>query len=76
MCDLDDTNIVYRTSMETMQEIQAEARRMLEHIPETTHFEAALRAMNTDYIRRNISPGGSADMLSLVVFLSNVVRKQ
>ena len=76
MCDLDDTNIVYRTSMETMQEVQAEARRMLEHIPETTHFEAALQAMNTDCIRRNISPGGSADMLSLVVFLSNVVRKQ
>ena len=76
MCDLDDTNIVYRTSMETMQEVQAEARRMLEHIPETTHFEAVLQAMNTDYIRRNISPGGSADMLSLVVFLSNVVRKQ
>lgn len=76
MCDLDDTNIVYRTSMETKQEVQAEARRMLEHIPETTHFEAALQAMNTDYIRRNISPGGSADMLSLVVFLSNVVRKQ
>lgn len=76
MCDLDDTNIVYRTSMETMQEVQAEARRMLEHIPETTHFEAALQAMNTDYIRRNISPGGSADMLSLVVFLSNVVHKQ
>ena len=76
MCDLDDTNIVYRTSMETMQKVQAEARRVLEHIPETTHFEAVLQAMNTDYIRRNISPGGSADMLSLVVFLSNVVRKQ
>ena len=76
MCDLDDTNIVYRTSMETMQEVQGEARRVLEHIPETTHFEAVLQAMNTDYIRRNISPGGSADMLSLVVFLSNVVRKQ
>ena len=76
MCDLDDTNIVYRTSMETMQEVQGEARRVLERIPETTHFEAALQAMNTDYIRRNISPGGSADMLSLVVFLSNVVRKQ
>ena len=76
MCDLDDTNIVYRTSMETMQEVQGEARRVLEHIPETSHFEAVLQAMNTDYIRRNISPGGSADMLSLVVFLSNVVRKQ
>lgn len=76
MCDLDDTNIVYRTSMETMQEVKAEARQMLDTSRNIVNFEAALQAMNTDYIHRNISPGGSADMLSLVVFLSCVVRKQ
>lgn len=76
MCDLDDTNIVYRTSMETMQEVKTEARQMLEASRNIVNFEAALQAMNTDYIHRNISPGGSADMLSLVVFLSCVVRKQ
>lgn len=76
MCDLDDTNIVYRTSMETMQEVKAEARQMLDASRNIVNFEAALQAMNTDYIHRNISPGGSADMLSLVVFLSCVVRKQ
>ena len=76
MCDLDDTNIVYRTSMETMQEVKTEARKMLDTYRNIVNFEAALQAMNTDYIHRNISPGGSADMLSLVVFLSCVVRKQ
>ena len=76
MCDIDDTNIVYRTSMETMQEVKAEARQMLDTSRNIVNFEAALQAMNTDYIHRNISPGGSADMLSLVVFLSCVVRKQ
>lgn len=76
MCDLDDTNIVYRTSMQTMQEVKTEARNMLDNLQNNGHVEAALQAMNTSYIRRNISPGGSADMLSLVVFLSNVVRKQ
>lgn len=76
MCDLDDTNIVYRTSMETMQEVKTEARQMLDTSRNIVNFEAALQAMNTDYIHRNISPGGSADMLSLVVFLSCVARKQ
>ena len=76
MCDLDDTNIVYRTSMETMQEVKTEARQMLDTSRNIVNFEAALQAMNTDYIHRNISPGGSADMLSLVVFLSFFVRKQ
>lgn len=76
MCDLDDTNIVYRTSMETMQEVKTEARQMLDTSRNIVNFEAALQAMNTDYIHRNISPGGSADMLSLVVFLSCIVCKQ
>ena len=76
MCDLDDTNIVYRTSIETMKEVKTEARQMLDASRNIVSFEAALQVMNTDYIHRNISPGGSADMLSLVVFLSCVVRKQ
>ena len=76
MCDLDDTNIVYRTSIETMKEVKTEAKQMLDTSRNIVNFEAALQAMNTDYIHRNISPGGSADMLSLVVFLSCIVRKQ
>lgn len=71
MCDLDDTNIVYRTSYDTMQQVKIESRRLLEDFS-----EAGMNAMNRDFISRNISPGGSADMLSLVVFLYGVLRKQ
>lgn len=71
MCDLDDTNIVYRTDVATMHGVKGEARRLL-----ADFSEAGLEAMNASFKARNISPGGSADMLSLVVFLDAVVRKQ
>ena len=71
MCDLDDTNIVHRTSLETMQRVKQEAHLLLQDFS-----EAGMETMNRDFIRQNISPGGSADMLSLVVFLYGVARKQ
>ena len=79
MCDLDDTNIVYRTSARMMQCVKAEARNLLDRYPDVydeTSLKVALEAMNSRFKALNISPGGSADMLSLVVFLHSVVRKQ
>ena len=70
MCDLDDTNIVYRTDYATMQHVKTQARHLLEDFS-----EAGIDDMNRDFISRNISPGGSADMLALVVFLFGITRK-
>ena len=70
MCDLDDTNIVYRTDYATMLQVKTEARRLLEDFS-----EAGIEDMNRDFMSRNISPGGSADMLALVVFLFGITRK-
>lgn len=70
MCDLDDTNIVYRTDYDTMLQVKTEARRLLEDFS-----EAGIEDMNRDFVSRNISPGGSADMLALVVFLFGITRK-
>ena len=70
MCDLDDTNIVYRTDYDTMLQVKTEARRLLEDFT-----EAGIGDMNRDFVSRNISPGGSADMLALVVFLFGITRK-
>lgn len=70
MCDLDDTNIVYRTDYDTMLQVKTEARRLLEDFT-----EAGIEDMNCDFVSRNISPGGSADMLALVVFLFGITRK-
>ena len=69
MCDLDDTNIVYRADLPTMQSVKTEARQLLNRFS-----VSGLEAMNRDFIARNISPGGSADMLSLVVFFHSVLN--
>lgn len=71
MCDLDDTNIVYRTSLATMLQVKEESKQLLQ-----SFSVMGLETMNSKFIRCNISPGGSADMLSLVVFLYSVMRKQ
>lgn len=71
MCDLDDTNIVYRTSLATMLQVKEESKLLLQ-----SFSVMGLETMNSKFMRCNISPGGSADMLSLVVFLYSVLRKQ
>ena len=78
MCDLDDTNIVYRTSLAMMKQVKEESRDVLRQWSETqadggTKLDAILSNMNHNFVQRNISPGGSADMLSLVVFVSGVL---
>ena len=70
MCDLDDTNIVYRTDYATMQQVKTQARHLLEDFS-----EAGIDDLNRDFVSRNISPGGSADMLALVAFLFGITRK-
>ena len=83
MCDLDDTNIVYRTSLAMMKQVKEESRDMLSRWSEATHgtpqadggtnLDTILGDMNRSFVQRNISPGGSADMLSLVVFINGVL---
>lgn len=83
MCDLDDTNIVYRTSLAMMKQVKEESRSVLSRCSEATHgtpqadggtnLDTILGDMNRSFVQRNISPGGSADMLSLVVFINGVL---
>ena len=67
MCDLDDTNVIYRTDLATAEEVKQEARALLDNFS-----EAALKDMDRHYTTRNISPGGAADMLSLTVFIGSI----
>lgn len=70
MAELDDTNIVHRSSVDTMIQVKMQARQLLNDFS-----EPGLEAMNRSFIMRNLSPGGSADMLSMVVFLHGVTRQ-
>lgn len=67
MCDLDDTNVIYRTNLATAEEVKQEARALLDNFS-----EAALKDMDRHYTTRNISPGGAADMLSLTIFIGSI----
>ena len=67
MCDLDDTNVIYRTDLATAEEVTQEARALLD-----SFSKAALKDMDRRYTARNISPGGAADMLSLTIFIGSI----
>ena len=67
MCDLDDTNVIYRTDLATAEEVKQEARALLDNFS-----KAALKDMDRHYTTRNISPGGAADMLSLTAFIGSI----
>lgn len=67
MCDLDDTNVIYRTDLATAEEVKLEARALLDNFS-----KAALKDMDRHYTTQNISPGGAADMLSLTIFIGSI----
>ena len=82
MCDLDDTNVIYRTDLATAEEVKQEARALLDSFSKAHTAEdkekriaaelLALKDMDRHYTTRNISPGGAADMLSLTIFIGSI----
>lgn len=69
MTTLDDTNILHRRGAEGLAHAEAEAARLLEDFS-----ESGLSSLNKDFISENISPGGSADMLSLTIFINSIIN--
>ena len=64
MSQLDDTNVIHRVGYDQSQQVKQEAKALLDN-----YSTASMDAMNRDYIARNISPGGSADMVALTIFI-------
>lgn len=69
MTTLDDTNILHRRGEEGLARAKSEAARLLEDFS-----ESGLSSLNKDFIRENISPGGSADMLSLTILINSIIN--
>ncbi len=68
MSTLDDTNILHRRGAEGLARAKSEAARLLEDFS-----ESGLSSLNRDFISEGISPGGSADMLSLTIFTDSII---
>ncbi len=69
MSQLDDTNVIHRVGYEQAQQVKQEAQALL-----NGYSIAGMEAMNRDFIARNISPGGSADMVALTLFIHSILN--
>ena len=69
MSQLDDTNVIHRVGYEQAQQVKHEASAMLDN-----YSNDGLEMMNRDFIARNISPGGSADMVALTIFIHSILN--
>ncbi len=69
MSTLDDTNILHRRGAEGLALAKSEAARLLGDFS-----ESGLSSLNQNFIREGISPGGSADMLSLAIFIDSIIN--
>ncbi|WP_040210115.1 triphosphoribosyl-dephospho-CoA synthase CitG [Clostridium polynesiense] len=72
----EDTTILHRHSFEVLKYVQEKSRNILSlGGMYTSEGKESIYSLDKDFIERNISPGGSADLLALTVFLSDIEDK-
>jgi triphosphoribosyl-dephospho-CoA synthase len=69
----EDSNILHRHSMDTLKMVQQKATQIIDLGGMTSEIgQAEIDTLNTEFIKDNISPGGSADLLAVTVFFNSV----
>jgi holo-ACP synthase/triphosphoribosyl-dephospho-CoA synthase len=64
-----DTNIIHRSDAETLEAIRRNAADFLASNPGPAAMAEYAAKLDRDFIAKNISPGGCADLLALTLFL-------
>ena len=73
MAELEDSTILHRHNFEVLKEVQERAREIIEKGGAYTPLGKSLcTETEIEFIERNISPGGSADLLAVTLFLHNI----
>lgn len=77
----EDTNIIYRGGEKVLRAVQEELRAFFAEpagpgIPATEAIREKAGALNRRFISQNLSPGGSADLLGITLFLHRVLEDQ
>ena len=62
MSSLDDSNVIHRAGLSGAEYVKQQAQQLLDNYSHT-----GMKTLNRDFIARNISPGGAADMLALTL---------
>jgi triphosphoribosyl-dephospho-CoA synthase len=70
MAENEDTNVIIRGGMESLSYVKSVSREfLLSGGICRAGAKQKLESMNEDFIKKNISPGGSADLLAVSIFL-------
>lgn len=67
LCAVEDTNLIARSDLSTAREVTAQVAAILEDTPFPS--QEILQALDRQFIDRNLSIGGSADLLAATYFL-------
>ena len=67
LADTVDTNMIHRGGYEQAKAASEQAKRLLEREP--FPGAEALEEMNRDFVEKNLSPGGTADLLAMTLML-------
>ncbi len=62
-----DTNLIHRSDLQQQQAISAQIAELLKKEPYPT--KETLKKLDREFMEKNLSPGGSADLLALTYFL-------
>jgi triphosphoribosyl-dephospho-CoA synthase len=78
MAESEDTNVVIRGGIDSLGYVKSISKEFLiSGGMDQSGAKEKLEKMNRDFVERNISPGGSADLLAVTIFLGmieNIIR--
>jgi holo-ACP synthase/triphosphoribosyl-dephospho-CoA synthase len=75
LAETEDTNIVHRSNPEKLKAIQQDILAFLETKPSMNETLKKAADLDGEFIRLNISPGGSADLLAVTFFLYRLFHR-
>jgi len=69
----EDSNVLHRHSMDVLCQVKQKAKHIILIGGMATEIgKASIEELDFEFIKRNISPGGSADLLAVTVFFNSV----
>jgi len=73
MAESEDTNVIIRGGIDSLKIVKDISKEFL-HFGGMKQFQARVKLenINADFIKKNLSPGGSADLLTVSIFLAMI----
>ncbi|ARU49319.1 triphosphoribosyl-dephospho-CoA synthase CitG [Sulfurospirillum diekertiae] len=75
MSRLDDSTLWSRGGVEGLAYAKTQTQALLHVKPNAENLDTFLRELDADMISKNLSPGGSADLLAMTWLLSHIVKE-